>query len=156
MQGDSIIKKVLVCLDGSNLAEQILPYATDIALRCGSKVILLQVVDMPGAIYTPGEVTVKRGWKERIQKETIEAEVYLDRVALQLQEKGLKVETVALEGIGDETIVSYAQENEIDLIAITTHARKNIGRLVFGSVADTILKKSGLPTLAIRPIDTKE
>ena len=156
MPEDSVFKKVLVCLDGSNLAEQILPYAADIALRCGSKVVLLQVVDMPGAMYTPGQVIEKRGWKERIQREDTEAETYLENTASQLREKGLDVETMVLEGTGGATIVGYAQDNEIDLIAITTHARRNIGRLVYGSVADTILKRSGLPTLVIRPLDIKE
>jgi len=50
-----------------------------------------------------------------------------------------------------EAIVSYANENNISLIAIATHGRSGLGRLVFGSVADFVLRETGLPILVIKP-----
>ena len=155
MKEDSMFKKIMVCLDGSSLAEQVLPYAADLALRLGCKLVLLQVIDVPSTIYTPGQVTGKTHWLERIQKEEATSESYLESVSLPLQERGLEVESVTLQGIASATIVSYARENEVDLIAITTHARRNLGRLVFGSVADFILRESGLPTFSIKPQHTQ-
>ena len=76
-------------------------------------------------------------------------------MALSLRERGLELERVTLQGIASETIISYARENEVDLIAITTHARRNLGRLVFGSVADFILRESGLPTFSMKPKHTQ-
>ena len=151
MKGNSTFVKILVCLDGSSAAEQILPYVVDVALRFNSKVVLLQMIDISGAVYTPGQVVGRLHWRGRIEKEESETKAYLESLAVSLREKGLKVENVVLQGTGGETIVSYAHENEVDLIAITTHARRNLGRLVFGSVAETILRESGLPTLAIKP-----
>ena len=54
MKEDPIFKKILVCLDSSSFAEQVLPYAADLALRLGCKLVLLQVIDVPSTIYTPG------------------------------------------------------------------------------------------------------
>jgi nucleotide-binding universal stress UspA family protein len=50
-----------------------------------------------------------------------------------------------------EAIVDYAEGHEIDLIAIATHGRSGLGRLVFGSVADFVLREAGLPILVVKP-----
>ena len=155
MNGDSMFKKILVCLDGSSLAEEVLPYAADMALHLCCKLVLLQVIDVSSTVYTPGQIAGRPHWLERIQKEETESGVYLERVALPLRERGLEVEIVTLQGAAGESIVSYAKENEVDLIAITTHARRNLGRLVFGSTADLILRESGLPTFSIKPKHTQ-
>jgi nucleotide-binding universal stress UspA family protein len=51
--------------------------------------------------------------------------------------------------------MEYAQDNAIDLICIATHGRSGLGRVVFGSVADIVLRKSGLPILVIKPKETE-
>jgi len=150
-----MFEKLLVCLDGSELAEQILPYVREEALHFGSKVVLLRVVAAPstapiaaagGAGYTAE--TVDR----QVHDEVREAKAYLQRLAQPLREKGLDVECVTVDGwpVGD-AIVSYAESNKVSLIAIATHGRSGLGRLAFGSVADSVLRKSGLPVLLIRP-----
>lgn len=73
-------------------------------------------------------------------------------LALSLQQKGLQLEYVALHGLQvAEAIVSYADDNNVGLIAIATHGRSGLGRLVFGSVADFVLRESGLPILLVKP-----
>ena len=150
-----MFKKVLVCLDGSSLAEQILPYATETALCFGSKVVLLEVTIPPSAVVEPLTGYYHATPLEKIKRDENEAKAYLKRVAQRLREKGLKVECVTLPGNPGETIISYAEENAVDLIVLGTHGRSGLGRLVFGSVADFVLKKSGLPILVRRPREIK-
>ena len=76
---------------------------------------------------------------------------YLDGLALPLRGKGLKVQCVTMIGLPAESIVSYAEENRFDLVALATHGRSGLRRLVFGSVADYVVRKSGLPILLIKP-----
>jgi len=151
-----MFEKILVCLDGSNLAEQILPYAEEEALRFSSQVTLLEVVTVPtmvAAAEASGAPSQTSGLiEETIHKEAAEAKAYLDQVAEPLLRKGVKVDCVAVEGspIGD-AVVNYAQKSGIDLICIATHGHSGLGRVVFGSVADHVLRESGLPILVIKP-----
>ena len=149
-----MFEKILVCLDGSRLAEQILPYAGEQAIHFGSRVVLIHVatgpIDVPVAV--PGELgvfVVPDLLPEQIEK----AEAYLEQVAQPLRGKGLDVECVILSGAPGDTIISYAHENEVKLIAIATHGRSGLGRLAFGSVADFVLRESGLPILLVKPRD---
>ena len=153
-----MFEKILVCLDGSELAEQILPHVTEEALHFGSKMVLLRVIAPPGIVptaaagvpaYTAEAVT------HQMQSEETEAKAYLERLAQPLRKKGLDVECVTWERWpAGEAIVGYADRNKVSLIAIATHGRSGLGRLVFGSVADFVLRASGLPILLIKPKKT--
>jgi len=155
-----MFERILVCLDGSELAEQILPYATEQALRFNSKLTLLQVVTMPSSVYTAsvagelpqtGDMVAKE-----IERQEVEARAYLGRVAQSLLKKGIEAECVVRGPLqAGKAIVEYAQDNAIDLICIATHGRSGLGRVVFGSVADSVLRKSGLPILVIKPNETE-
>jgi nucleotide-binding universal stress UspA family protein len=151
-----MFKKILVCLDGSDLAEQIMPYAMEEAARFSSHVILLQVVTIPtmvagaegaGAMSQTGDLI-----EETVQVKAGDAKTYLEQVVEPLRNKGINVDSVVVEGspIGD-TIVNYARENQIDLICIATHGHSGLGRVVFGSITDHVLRDSRLPILLIRP-----
>jgi len=151
-----MFERILVCLDGSRLAEQILPYATEEALRFNSKVTLLQVISMifsPSVASVPG-VPTETGdiIEEELHRQEAETKAYLDSVAQPLLEKGIDVECVILQpSPSGDAIVNYAQDNSIDLICIATHGHSGLGRVVFGSVADQVLRESGLPILVIKP-----
>lgn len=155
-----MFKKILVCLDGSELAEQILPYATEQALQFDSKVTLLQVISLPssiamaslaGALPQTGDVI-----EEDTRRQEAEIKAYLDSVAQSLSEKGIDVECVSLgPSQPGEAIVKYAHDNAFDLICIATHGHSGLGRVVFGSVADYVLRESGLPILVIKPKETE-
>jgi nucleotide-binding universal stress UspA family protein len=146
--------RMLVCLDGSKLAEQILPYAEAQALSFGSKVTLLQVVtlssaELAGAGSSPyvGQLIA-----EQMQIAEKDANVYLQSVAQTLRAKGLQVDVVVLQGTpAGEVIMSYASNNKVNLVAIATHGHSGLGRIVFGSVADFVLRQTGLPILVIKP-----
>ncbi len=151
-----MFERILVCLDGSEIAEQIMPYASEQAMRFQSKLVLFQAVPEPVA-YSPGipggePVPVQTDTMLEESKETFDrAKDYLERMAAPLRERGVQVETVTSLGKAGETILDYADRNSVDLIAIATHGRSGLGRAVFGSVADHVLRGSGLPILVIRP-----
>ena len=140
-----MIERILVCLDGSSLAEQILPYATEVAQRFNSKLILLQVIP-------PSSVSVGT---ETASEIIGPAKAYLEHVAQPLREKGLDVECATLFDTPGKAIITYADKNEVELIAIATHGRSGLGRVLFGSVADFVLKESRVPILIIRPQHAK-
>lgn len=152
-----MFEKILVCLDGSKLAEQILPYAKEEALHFNSQLTLLEVVTVPTMVAWAEEVagapSQTGGWtEETLHREAEEAKAYLEHIAKPLRMQGVNVECMVVQDspIGD-AIINYAQNNKIDLICIATHGHSGLGRVVFGSVADRVLKESGLPILVIKP-----
>ncbi len=159
-----MLKRILVCLDGSELAEQILPHAVEQAECCKSQLILLQVVapvptealSVASAFGSAEKVAeeIQRAEKET-KKEKNQAKAYLKGVARVLREKGLGVKSVVLEGRAGEAIVNYAENNHIDLIALATHGHSGLVEAIFGSVAEHVLRKSGLPILLIKPAADK-
>jgi nucleotide-binding universal stress UspA family protein len=139
-------QKVLVPLDGSELAECVLPHVKAIAAGCGiEQVVLLKVVEPLPADASPAinEVIQKTGVKA--------AEDYLATIQAKLNKAGLAVKTQVLTGIPAETISDFAQRNKVDLIALATHGRSGISRWVFGSVANRIVRSVTAPVLLIRP-----
>jgi len=142
-----VYRKMLVPLDGSELAECVLPHVKAIAAGGGeTQVILLRVVE-PLPAGTPPAVDF-----EVVQKAGVKAaEGYLARVKAQLNKEGLNVETKVLTGRPAETIIDFVRRDKVDLIAIATHGRSGIKRWVFGSVADRLIRSSSVPVLLIRP-----
>ena len=146
-------QKVLVPIDGSELAECVLPHVEAIANWCQpKKVILIRVVDTG---------MIPSGWDEYPIREEIArqaesagkpaAEEYLKQVAGRLKLDGITIETQVALGKPAETIADYAIHNEIDLIVIATHGRSGVGRWVMGSVADRVLRSACVPVLMVRP-----
>jgi len=137
-----------------------LPYAVEQAKRFNSKIVLLQAYLVPStelAAATQGSPAaapqVLQQEEQRLQKEATD---YLEEVAEPLRENGLDVACVVLNGIAGDVIVGYAQNEPVDLIALATHGHSGLGRIVFGSVADHVLRESGLPILVIKPQETED
>ncbi|MFO8010786.1 MAG: universal stress protein [Dehalococcoidia bacterium] len=153
-----MIKKVAVCLDGSELAEQVIPYASEVATKFDAILVLLQVIGMDrvpplaGFPEAPVEGYTGEMVLEYTRAEKNAAMNYLEELAGQLREQGLKVECETPEGTSaGVTIIDFTHESEVDLIAIATHGRTGLERTVFGSVADHIIRQSSLPVLVIKP-----
>jgi nucleotide-binding universal stress UspA family protein len=150
-----MFEKILVCLDGSEISERILPYITDDAKSFHSAVVLLRVVHLPGItvplsfLGEPGTTMQTTGAIEHMIKEQNNAGEYLEKVTGILGEKGLKTESVVLTGTPGETITRYAQENGFTLIAIATHGHGGLRRLALGSTAEFVLHHSSLPLLMV-------
>lgn len=145
-----MFKKILICLDGSKLAEQILPHSIDIAVHMAAKLVLFRVLPLPVAM-APGAtgIPVQTPMTPEVEAD---AKNYLLSIAGSLTGKGVSTEIVIQQGsAAGREIVDYANENSVDLIALATHGRSGLGRAVFGSVADFVLRESGLPILLIKP-----
>jgi nucleotide-binding universal stress UspA family protein len=140
-------QKILVPLDGSEVAECILPHVKAIATGCGVRQVVLLRVAEP----IPAEISPTIDFEE-VQKAGVKpAKQYLARIKAQLSKEGLNVEAEVLTGGAAETIINFVESNKVDLIALATHGRSGISRWVFGSVAEKVVRSSSVPVLLIRP-----
>jgi nucleotide-binding universal stress UspA family protein len=141
-------RRILVPLDGSKLAEQVLPAVTPIASALGCEMTLLHVPiisasgSFTGAWYLPLDGSFGTADQD--------AQAYLDRLAGDLREQGIEVSTAVWVGPVAETIIDHAQVNDVDLIAMCTHGRTGIARWALGSIADRVLRAGDKPILLVR------
>jgi nucleotide-binding universal stress UspA family protein len=143
-------KKILVPLDGSKLAECVLPHVESIAKGCGVvSVVFVRALDnyMPSAASAYIGESLRKEMEKNSEKAARE---YLDQVAGQVKLDGVKVQKQLITGRADESIAEYATKNDVDLIAIATHGRSGISRWAWGSVADRILRSACVPVLMVR------
>jgi nucleotide-binding universal stress UspA family protein len=147
---------ILVCLDGSKLAEQVLPYVTDTAKAFKSKVVLFTAFPLPVIVSPafPGEASVPvqtKGMVAEAIKNQRAAAAYLVKIAARLKEAGVAAETVTQEGMPGPAIVGYAEAQKIALIAMVTHGHGGLERAILGSTADYVLREATVPVLTVRP-----
>jgi nucleotide-binding universal stress UspA family protein len=142
---------VMVPLDGSELAECVLPHVRAIAVGCSVvKVTLVRVVE-PLLIRGSVGVRISPEEKERLEKQSMdEAKNYLDQIAKSLKESGVAAESEVLSGDVVSKLVDYANMNEVDLVIISTHGRSGVSRWVWGSVTDRILRAVCVPVTMVR------
>ncbi len=139
-------KKILVPLDGSDLAKKALDQTEQLAKTFGAEIILFQVVPfMP--IYGSPELVTPLIIDEK-QKEA--AEKYLNNLAEELKKRDLRVKTLVKTGqqVAVE-IIDFAKESGVDLIVMCTHGRSGITRWVLGSVAHKVITRAETPILLI-------
>jgi nucleotide-binding universal stress UspA family protein len=148
-------ERILVALDGSDVAEQVLPHVEVLAEKFGSAVTLVQATTSPemlaaasaqgaapaGPVVDPTPI---------VESERQEASEYLDAIAQRLRGRDLAVDAKQSEGPPGEVIVELAGRLGTDLIAMTTHGRGGLQRLVLGSVADQVLRHAPCPILLVR------
>jgi nucleotide-binding universal stress UspA family protein len=134
---------ILVPLDGSALAEAALPKALELAEVSGARVLLVraaQASTLPVADPTAAQVKV-----------VTEAEAYLAEVQARLTRQGrVPVETSVWYGPAAYAIVEAARIRRVDQIVMTTHGRSGLGRLLLGSVAESVLRGTTTPLLLLR------
>lgn len=156
-----MFKKILVCLDGSELAEKVLPYAEEQAERFNSQLVLFMTVSepyfmTPGLPGIPGVPLDTLNRENLIFTEKTAAEKYLKSVAEKiLSGKKITVSFESAVGSPGQGIIEYSGSHGIDLIALATHGRSGVGRVILGSVADYVIRHSDLPILLIHPNKTK-
>jgi nucleotide-binding universal stress UspA family protein len=140
-------KRVLIPLDGSRLAEGILPFILQIAGPLDLEVVLVFVAQpiMPQAIEGTAYFAV-----DDVAARLNEAREYLAPVAADLKRQGVRVTTDARHGDPVTEIVAAARETGAGIIAMTTHGRSGFRRLLFGSVAEAVLRQAELPVLMMR------
>lgn len=149
-------QKIMVPLDGSKLAEVVLPHVEAIAKGCGtSTVIFIRAVEPvlkpTGYDYFPLEEDRKLF---KFDRKAV-AKDYLKQLVSQLKYDGVNVQSKVIVGKAAESLVEYAEKNDVDLIAIATHGRSGVSRWVWGSVAERILHSARVPVLVVRPPECK-
>jgi nucleotide-binding universal stress UspA family protein len=142
---------VLMPLDGSALAERVIPHARALAEAMGYGLKLLRVVQLPHYLdpIGAGGAAAPAMW-ESWAEEPARAEEYLESVIERLAESGLALCQETVEGNPAIRILEKVQEEEgIALIAMTTHGRSGLDKWIFGSVAETVLHSSPVPVLLL-------
>lgn len=137
-----MFSRILVPLDGSALAEAILPQVTELATLHGAEVVLLRVAlahVFPGTNQTEAQV-------QAVQ----EAEAYLAVAVQPLLAGGIKAQTVVRYGHAAEEILDHAEAGSVDLIAMSTHGRSGPRRWMLGSIAEKVLRAAPVPVLLVR------
>jgi nucleotide-binding universal stress UspA family protein len=158
------MKKLLVGLDGSSLAETVLPYAAEIARYGRADVTLLRVLPelapaaplasenpalLPYMVVMPGASRAERA-VETAQDERYEAQHYLDRLVEKLGRQGVAAQAILAAGNPAEVLVSEAAAQGAALLFLATHGRSGLSRLLFGSVAEAVIAQSSVPVFLAR------
>jgi nucleotide-binding universal stress UspA family protein len=147
---------LLVPLDGSPRAESILPHIENLAIQFKSKVFFLQVVEAPLQFVNPSfyETTIQADiiheYLEDFKRKKEHISAYLAGIQEGFQKKGIETGSFVEQGGAVETILSVAQRENVDLIAIASHGRSGLSRVFYGSVAAGIMQKIDRPILIIR------
>ena len=149
-------KTILVPVDGSELAELVLPHVEMMAKACvePAEVVLLRVCESARMLIGGYGAAVEQGVLIAEQAAAAckgEAEKYLAATEKRLKEKGLKVRSELLEGDPANEILDYAANNPVDLIAMGSHGRSGISRWAYGSVASKVLRGISTPILVVTP-----
>jgi len=143
---------VTVPLDGSMVAEGIIPFMLEIAGPLDMEIVLLRVL-------VPVPPTVIEGSRhievEDVERRRAEAEAYLAPIAAELRTKGVRIRTMVRRGEPAAEIIAGAREAGSDLIAMTTHGRSGLGRLLFGSIAEAVLRHSDIPVFLMRQTEAQ-
>jgi nucleotide-binding universal stress UspA family protein len=141
-------KKILVPLDGSPLAEAVLPHVQALAKSEDAEIVLLRVAVTPDPNFFHRDEGEGRQITDAIEGEALD---YLETEITKLQKEGAKVTSITRDGTIPDTILKVAEETHADVIAMATHGRIGIQRLLQGSVAEEIVHASHIPVMLIHP-----
>jgi nucleotide-binding universal stress UspA family protein len=172
-----MFKKTLVCLDGSKLAEEAIPYIINACHQPEGELVLFRVITShitippPQSIHTltfgrktkPGSTSTSDSGSftqeadagvelKEIARERNDATDYLEGLASNLRAKHANVKVVVWEGDIKESIISYIANRQITVVVLTTHGSSGMGEYLLGGVAQYVLKESPVPVVLVKPI----
>ena len=141
-------KTILVPLDGSKRAEAILVHVEELAQRYAARVVFLRVVE-PGTYWFSygNDYRVPR---DEFEQRTQQAESYLAALQGEFREKGIEAQARIGYGPTVEAIISTAEREGADLVAMASHGRTGLSQVFYGSVAAGVLHRIDRPLLLIR------
>jgi nucleotide-binding universal stress UspA family protein len=147
--GTAMIRSIVVPLDGSELAESVLPSVVEIAKSLDLEVVLCRAYELAASAYYGSEDYLPN-YDEMLLNLKKEVEDYLADKAGSLKQAGLaRVSWIAMAGSGADEIVRYSREHPDALIAMCTHGRSGIRRWVLGSVTERVVRHCGDPVLVV-------
>ena len=148
---------ILVPLDGSQAAEEVLPHVQALVEKFGARVTLLRATTSPATLIASTSAGLEPTAGPLVDPTPILDEEraaigeYLRAIAARSQSQGMQAALAEPEGPPADAILRFATEEGVDLIAMTTHARSGLERLVLGSVSDRVARHSMCPVLLVRP-----
>lgn len=155
-----MFQKIIVPLDGSELAECALPCVEELAKGCGTKEVILISVTEHISGYKPEASTsqpVGLGFGHPVEKVPLsvgkmqrQAQKYLNKKAKGFKVKDVEVRTEVLLGNPAEEIVSFAEESGADIIVMSSHGRSGPSRWAHGSIADKVFRATCIPIMMVR------
>jgi nucleotide-binding universal stress UspA family protein len=148
---NTMYKKIMVPLDGSELAECVLPHVEAFIEGCHvNHFVFVRVVE-PAATFYSGDYPISpEVMKERETAGEKIAREYLDQVVSRLEHTSAELYSEVLIGNVADSLADYSENNDFDLILIATHGRSGVNRWVRGSIADKVLRSSHIPVLMVR------
>lgn len=141
-------KRILVPMDGSPLAEAVLPHVQPLAKSFGTEVVLLQVMTEPGEAFAVPASPLSP--PKSVRKNQTRIKSYLKKVCANLEREGINATYLIRTGGIPETILEVANVLQADLIAMSTHGHSPTRMFLLGSVTYQVVRRSPLPVLLIR------
>ncbi len=150
---DTLVTRLVVPLDGSALAESVLPYVKDMASKLEYTVVLLRVV-RPLHYFWAGEHPPEIHEENEVMES--EAREYLQATAESLSRDGIDVEWRVLVGHPTTIVLEQVRDIPHSIVALTTHGRSGFRRWLIGSFAETLVRSGGDPVLIVPPPEQRE
>jgi len=145
------LTSVIVPLDGSELAESVLPAVTELAKKLDLEIMLFRAFNIPYGVYAGADGYYAMNFDQLIAEIKDEATTYLEKKTEELKRKGVeKISSLTKEGLSADEIISFGRQTPDNLIAMCTHGRSGVKRWVLGSVTETVVRHCGDPVLIIR------
>lgn len=141
-----MFRRILVPLDGSLLAEAALAPAFGLAQKFGGDVVLLRAVPPDELEFSSGLYALSRVWEQR-ERQT--AQAYLQEVRAVWGAGGVPVRLEVALGAAPSTIIAAVDRLAASLIVMSTHGRSGLGRLLYGSVAEAVVRAAKVPVLFV-------
>ncbi len=140
--------QIVISLDGSKLAEAVIPQAVALARATHNSITLLQVITAPSGYVTSNTALPENWYSERVTG----SHEYLNAVAKGIQTIGVEARIATIDGTATSGILAYVEQHvDVSLIAMASHGRDGVGRWFLGSVANDIIHSLPTPLLLIHP-----
>lgn len=150
MSEGSRYKKIVVPIDGSGWSERAIPHASDIALNNEAEIILLHVFRAPANEFV--DQLANAGQSQHLDGLRDQMKQHLTSLRNQLRGRGINCRVQFIEGAGvPHLICDYINDEDVDLVVMSSHGRTGIGRFIFGSVARQVMEGVRVPVMIIRP-----
>jgi nucleotide-binding universal stress UspA family protein len=145
-----LIRRILVPLDGSTTGSSAVPFIEVLAGICEAELVLFHVLQPTAMVSASHQPAVEH--PVLIADESRKSDVvdYLEGICMRLNRMGLKTSTAVEVGLPAQRIIDYAKDNEIDLVAMSSHGRTGVERWVFGSVTDKVLHAGDTAVLVVQ------
>ena len=152
METERVGTRILVPLDGSELAESALPVAMRLARETKRSLVLARIIPLTTwALSGPNAMVSAETYQEILDKEEQTATAYLDQMAEQPRSQEIPVVTIVQRGEAAAALLEICARTSAGLIVMTTHARAGMARMALGSVADRLVRHGHIPVLLLRP-----